>query len=52
MIFKACARVDPRAIYGKPFCDLSLKQQFSLLGFEYLCESEEAKLLEAQYGNR
>lgn len=41
MILRACERVSPLAVYGRPWADLEQGEQDLLLGFEWLRSTEE-----------
>jgi hypothetical protein len=40
LILRACERVDPRAVYGRPWDKLSFAEQKELLAFEWLRAAE------------
>lgn len=46
--FRACERLDPRAIYGAAFYDLPRAQQAEFLGYVYLRDVEERRYAEKQ----
>ena len=45
MILRAVERVDPVALYGKPWRDLKLKEQIELLAFSDIRQREDARSL-------
>lgn len=43
LILRACERLDPRAAYGKSFNDLTLEEQYQLLGYDMVRNHEDAE---------
>jgi hypothetical protein len=47
LILRACERLDPRAVFGKAYNDLTTDEQLAFLGYEKLRRYEENPPTEA-----
>ena len=52
MVFRALERIDPRAVFGRPWAELSKQEQLSLVGYDKLRRWEEAQLRKADFEAR
>lgn len=41
MILRACERLSPLSVYGRPWCDLEREEQMELIGYELTRAHEE-----------